>query len=72
MLYTKDEMEAGTKIIQEFFKAFVGEERDDRMDIDDDDDGEMDLQQLRSCFDKFRPQLEANPWCKSVLAELGA
>jgi DNA mismatch repair protein MSH2 len=68
MLYSKEDVEDGTKIMEEFFKAFAAEKGADHMDVDE--DPESQLQALRRCFEKFRPRLEGNPWCKSVLEEL--
>lgn len=68
MLYSKEDVEEGTKIMEEFFKAFAAENGTDQMDIDE--DPESQLQSLRICFEKFRPRLEGNAWCKSVLEEL--
>jgi len=69
MLYTKEEIEAGTRLVEEFFRAYAAEDGEDRMDIDDVDE-DAQLEHLRRCFERFRPQLESNPWCKTILAEL--
>jgi DNA mismatch repair protein MSH2 len=64
MLYTKEEIEAGTRLMEEFFRAYAAEDGEDRMD------GDAQLEHLRHCLERFRPQLESNPWCKTILAEL--
>jgi len=42
--------------------------------VDDDslEDGDPTEQiaELRRCFEEFKPKLEANPWCQSLLASL--
>lgn len=69
MLYTKEDIETGSKLIEEFFRTYVSDDADDQMDVDDADE-DVQLEHLRTCFEKFRPQLENNPWCKTVFAEL--
>ena len=69
MLYSKQDVEAGTKLIEELFNTWATDNADNQMDLDD-DDGQAQLQSLRSCFEKYLPQLDANPWCKNMIEEL--
>jgi DNA mismatch repair protein MSH2 len=69
MLYSKADLEAGTKLMEEMFKAMAAEPTGDQMELDD-DDGEAQLQSIKSCFEKYIPQLEGNPWCRNILESL--
>jgi hypothetical protein len=68
MLYSKTDLEAGTKLMEEVFKA-IAAESEDQMELDD-DDGEALLQNIRNGLEKYLPQLESNPWCKNTLEAL--
>lgn len=67
-------MEEGTKLIEQLLAEWSASQLDDGEDIAmagaDDDDTEVQLQELRKCMDKYRPQLEANPWVRHVLQSL--
>ncbi|KAG8773897.1 MutS-like protein [Serendipita sp. 411] len=68
MLYSKQDIEEGTKITQELFQAIASHSAD-QMDVDD-QDPEVLLQHVRKCFEQYSSRLESNPWCKSILDEL--
>lgn len=68
MDYTKTEMEEGVQIAEEFFRVFSAENTE-QMDIDG-DNFEEQLKALRECYEGFRPKLEGNAWCRSILNEL--
>ncbi|KAG8814258.1 MutS-like protein [Serendipita sp. 400] len=68
MLYSKQDIEEGTKITQELFQAIASHSAD-QMDVDD-RDPEVLLQHVRKCFEQYSSRLESNPWCKSILDEL--
>jgi len=55
--------------VRTWLTLYAAEDGEDRMDIDDVDE-DAQLEHLRRCFERFRPQLESNPWCKTILAEL--
>jgi len=69
MLYSKADVEEGTKLMEEALIAFAAEPIEDQMELDD-DDGQAQLQSLKNCLEKYLPRFEANPWCKHILEEL--
>lgn len=69
MMFSKADIDEGTKIVEEFFRDFANESGGDSMEVDD-EDPEAQLQALRECFARHREKLEGNPWCKSILDEL--
>lgn len=72
MLYTKEDMEEGAKILQEFFAAFGASSStpEDAMEVDGEDSVEEQLKHLKTSYEAFRPRIEANPWCQTILNEL--
>jgi len=64
--------EEGSQLIKEFFQAWLS--RTDEMDVDDDlaedSNPTQQIEELRRCFEEFKPRLEANAWCQSLLASL--
>ena len=63
--------EEGSQLIKNFFQAWLS--RTDGMDVDDlgeDGDPTEQIVELRRCFEEFKPGLEANAWCQSLLASL--
>ena len=74
MLYTAEDMDTGSKTVEEFLLAYaksLGEDVPMR-DADDNDDADVGEQiaKLRACYEEFKARIESNPWCKTVLAEL--
>lgn len=74
MLYTAGDMDTGSKAVEEFLLAYAKTMSEDisMRDADGNDDAEVEeqLTKLRACYEEFRPRIEHNPWCKTVLAEL--
>jgi len=74
MLYTAEDMDTGGKAVEEFLLAYaesLGEDVPMRdADGNDDADVEDQIAKLRACYEKFKPRIENNAWCKTVLAEL--
>ena len=75
MLYTAEDMDTGSKAVEEFLLAYaksLGEDVPMR-DADGNDDAadvEDQIAKLRACYEEFKPRIENNSWCKTVLAEL--
>lgn len=77
---TTEDAEAGSKIITEFLKTWA--DRTAEYDETEDDDAhmadadanedavELQLAELRKCYEEFRPRIEGNAWCQSVIATL--
>ena len=68
-------IEEGTRLVEELLKTWASQQscadgEDIVMSNGADDDPEAQLQQLRHCFDQFRPELEQNLWVRRVLASL--
>lgn len=74
MLYTAEDMDTGSKTVEEFLLAYaksLGEDVPMRdADGNDDADIEEQIAKLRACYEEFKPRIENNPWCKTVLTEL--
>ena len=74
MLYTAEEMDTGGKAVEEFLLAYaksLGEDVPMRdADCNDGADVEEQIAKLRACYEEFKPRIENNPWCKTVLTEL--
>jgi DNA mismatch repair protein MSH2 len=74
MLYTAEDMDTGSKTVEEFLLAYAKSLNDDvsmrDADGNDDADAEEQIAKLRACYEQFKPRIENNPWCKTVLAEL--
>ncbi|KAF8582578.1 DNA mismatch repair protein [Ramaria rubella] len=74
--FTPEETEEGSKIVTELLRAWSSrtpqESENDGDDIvmSDDVSVEDQLAELKRCFEEFRPQIEANPWCQAVLNSL--
>jgi DNA mismatch repair protein MSH2 len=74
--YSKEEVEEGSKIVTELLRAWAsripqgaGEDGEDVV-MSDDLSSEDQLSELKRCFEEFKPQIEANPWCQSILTSL--
>ena len=74
MPYTTEDMDTGGKAVEEFLLAYaksLGEDVPMRdADGNDDADVEDQIAKLRACYEEFKPRIENNPWCRTVLAEL--
>jgi DNA mismatch repair protein MSH2 len=74
MLYTTEDMDTGSKAVEEFLLAYaksLGEDVPMRdADSNDDVDIEEQIAKLRAFYEEFKPRIETNPWCKTILAEL--
>ncbi|KAG8862943.1 MutS-like protein [Tulasnella sp. 330] len=74
--HTKLETEEGTKIVQEVLREWAsrsGLQTTQPLDGDDTDiemgglSPEEQLEELKRCFDQFRPKVEGNAWCRTLL-----
>ena len=74
MLYTAEDMDIGSNVVEEFLLAYAKSLGEDVPMQDADGDGDADVEdqiaKLRACYAEFKPRIENNPWCKTVLAEL--
>jgi len=73
--FSKVEMEEGAKLVEEFMKSWMkgttdGEDvvMEDANALGANDAAEM--KHLQECFEKYRPRLEANLWCREVMQSL--
>ena len=64
----------GIAVIEQFFRKWADETRDDGLDGDDiimsDLSPENQLQELKKCFEEFKPQIDNNPWVQSLMSSL--
>jgi len=68
-------IEEGSKLVLDFLQKWSSEHSaNDAIDEDvvmtDDISPEEQLAELKRCFEEFRPDIERNGWCQSVLASL--
>ncbi|KAG8902921.1 MutS-like protein [Tulasnella sp. 403] len=75
--HSKQETEEGTKIVQEVLREWAkrtgGAARGgDDVEMGDASDvsPEAQLDALRQCFEEFKPKVESNPWCRTLLETL--
>jgi DNA mismatch repair protein MSH2 len=78
--FSKTEMEEGAKLVEEVLRSWSSTvnnavtapegDEDEVMGDGSADDDARELQRLKACFERFRPQIEANPWCQEILASL--
>jgi DNA mismatch repair protein MSH2 len=71
-------VDEGNQIVKELLRTWAT--RTAGFDEDEDDeimlDGELDkktekqIEELRRCFDQFKPRIEGNAWCKSLFSAL--
>lgn len=71
--FSQDVIDAGTSLMQQMLSSWV--EQHPATGAADGEDVEMDdsaaeLDTLKKCYEQYRTELEANPWCRSVLAGL--
>lgn len=71
-------IEEGTKLVEEILKDWSSQlSHQDGEDVVmedgdvDENDPETELQALRSCFGKYQPRIESNPWVQHLIASLG-
>lgn len=66
----------GIKIVEELLRDWISQKsaQDGEDIIMDDDDDELSsdaqLEELKRSVEKFRPQIEGNPWLQSLLTSL--
>ncbi|KAG8922287.1 MutS-like protein [Tulasnella sp. 418] len=79
--HSSEEIEEGTKIIQEVLRTWAersGHKADADGDVDMDGGEKVDdaavaqreLEVLRRCFEEFKDQVEGNAWCRTMLETL--
>ena len=78
--FSKTEMEEGAKLVEEVLRSWSSTANNAVTATDGDEDVVMgeasvgddvrELQRLKACFERFKPQIEANPWCQEILASL--
>ncbi|KDQ06534.1 hypothetical protein BOTBODRAFT_140987 [Botryobasidium botryosum FD-172 SS1] len=80
--YPKEVTDEGSAIVQEFLRTWASRvaQDDDDGDVAMADAGatsagpepspERQLEILKTCFDEFRPRIESNAWCQTLLASL--
>ena len=74
--FSRTEMEEGAKLVEEVLRSWSSTAT--TSDGDEDvvmgeanvDDDVRELQRLKACFERFKPQIEANAWCQEILASL--
>lgn len=61
----------GIEIVQQLLAAWGGSGTSEDVDMDKGDSStEAQLEELKKVVEKFRPQIEANPWLQSMIANL--
>ncbi|KAI0646460.1 DNA mismatch repair protein [Trametes meyenii] len=69
-----DVVEEGTRIVEQLLKEWAatqgGQDGEDVVMGDEGADPDAQLEELKRCVEKFRPQIEGNPWAQSLLASL--
>lgn len=71
-------VEEGNALVEQFLKTWAVRvaQQDDGDVVMGDDSGDEDgtpeaqLEELKKCFEEFRPQLEGNPWAQRIVASL--
>ncbi|OSD08187.1 DNA mismatch repair protein [Trametes coccinea BRFM310] len=67
-------VEEGTRIVEELLRTWAetqsGHDGEDVVMGDEEPSLEAQLEELKRCVEKFRPQIESNPWVQNVLASL--
>lgn len=71
-------MEEGAALVEEFLESWakIGETIADGEDVVMEDahaaqgNDALELRHLQECYEKYRPRLEANPWCHEVMQSL--
>lgn len=65
--------EEGSDLIKEILDTWLS--RTESMEVDnvttlDEARAQEQLAELRLCFEEFKPRIEANSWCQTLLASL--
>jgi len=76
--YSRQEMEEGAKLVEDVFRAWTVQNHGTRVEAAEDvlmsetneDEAVTQLEQLQIIFNKYRPQIEANPWCREIIESL--
>ncbi|EJD43340.1 DNA mismatch repair protein [Auricularia subglabra TFB-10046 SS5] len=72
--FSQDVIDAGTRLMQEMLSTWLAQHPGTATQGDDGDvvmeDATADIDALKQCYEQYRLELEANPWCRSVLAGL--
>ena len=71
-------MEDGAKLVEAFMESWMKGSRSstDGEDVVMEDANAVgandaaELKHLQECYEKYRPRLEANPWCREVMQSL--
>jgi len=66
--YTPEVTEQGIEIVEQLLNAWVG--NGDDVVMNGPDDTSSQLEELRAAVEKFKPQIEANPWLQSMITGL--
>jgi DNA mismatch repair protein MSH2 len=68
--FSEDITEEGITIVEEFLRAWASSTQDEDGDEVMDQTSEGQLQELKNCFEKYRSQIEDNPWIRSMISSL--
>jgi len=74
--YSRQEMEEGAKLVEDVFRAWTTQNRNAgtediiMSESNEDDEAARQLEQLKVIFQQYRPQIEANPWCRDIIDSL--
>ncbi|KAF9508136.1 hypothetical protein BS47DRAFT_1398014 [Hydnum rufescens UP504] len=78
--YSRAEIEEGAKLVEEVLRTWSSTAKNGATVSDGDadvvmgevnmDDDVRELHHLKACFERFKPQIEANGWCRDILASL--
>lgn len=65
----EEQIADGSELIKRFLKDWASRTDDDGNDIvmKGTSTMEEELIQLKECFERYRPQFEANRWCENIL-----
>ena len=62
--------EEGIQIVQQLLKAWASNADGEDVIMADDVSPEAQLEELRMCVEKFRPQIEGNAWLQEMITSL--
>lgn len=73
--FSEEEAEDGSRIVTEFLRSWASDglgttTGSDDVIMADESSTEDQLIALKRCYEQFRPQIEASPWCQAVLSSL--
>lgn len=65
-------VEEGIRLVEELLRTWSSQQEDgeDIVMSDDEATPEAQLEELKRCVERFRPQIEGNEWLKSLLTSL--